>query len=51
MANDKIDLVVKIGNNVCEDCGEYRDCGEEIDECSRIANALDKLDIYLKANK
>jgi len=47
----KVELVQKIGNEVCEGCGPDRDCGEELDECWRIANAVDVLITFLKEAK
>jgi len=44
---DKIELVQEIGNEVCEGCGPDRDCELEIDECSRISNAIELLDQFL----
>ena len=43
---DKLELVQKIGNEVCEDCG-FSDCGEEPAECARIVNALNLIDVYV----
>ena len=43
----KIELVQAIGNEVCEDCGPDADCGDEPEECGRIANALDLLNNYI----
>ena len=43
---DKLKLVQQIGGEICEDCGEYRDCGLEYDDCGRIENALNLLDEY-----
>ena len=47
MDKDKLELVIKIGNEICEDCGPNRDCELAIDDCSRIDNAIDLLDEYL----
>ena len=44
---DKIDLLIIIGNEVCEGCGPHRDCGEEITECFRIGSALKSLDEFM----
>ena len=33
-----IELVINIGNEVCEECGDGRDCGLDIYKCSRIQN-------------
>ena len=44
---DKIELVQKIGNEVCEECGPHADCGEDPKECFRIINAINHLDNYL----
>jgi len=43
----KIELVQAIGNEVCEGCGPDADCGDEPEECGRIANALDLLNNYI----
>ena len=40
---DKIKLVQKIGNEICEWCGPDRDCGIELEDCSRIVNAINFL--------
>ena len=42
----KLELLIKIGNEICEGCGPDRDCELEYDECSRINNALDILAEY-----
>ena len=44
---DKIDLVQKIGNEVCDNCGPSRDCGLDYAECERIDNAIILVDEYL----
>ena len=44
---DKIELVQKIGNEVCEDCGPDSDCGITPSDCYCIENALALLDEYL----
>ena len=36
-----IELVQKIGNEICDGCGPDRDCGVELKECDRILTALD----------
>lgn len=41
---DKIEKVQAIGNEICEGCGPDRDCGEELEDCFRIKNALTILD-------
>ena len=38
---NKIELLQKIGNEVCEGCGPDADCGEDPKKCFRILNALD----------
>ena len=45
---DKLELLQDIGNEICEGCGDARDCGEEYDECSRIANAIRYLDKFME---
>ena len=47
----KLELVQKIGDEVCEGCGRGADCGEEPMECMRIENALQLLDDYLNEKK
>ena len=44
---DKLGLVQDIGHEVCYDCGPNRDCGEKLDECSRIENAIKHLDDFI----
>ena len=44
---NKILLVQKIGDEVCEHCSSASDCGEEPKECFRIINAVAMLDKYL----
>ena len=48
---DKIFLVQVIGGEVCEECGEDRDCGLEYDDCYRISTALEVLEEYLQNKK
>ena len=43
---NKIELIQKIGNEVCEGCGPDRDCGLEIEDCERISNALIMVENY-----
>ena len=43
----KIELAQKIGDEVCEGCGEYSDCGEEPSECLRVINAVALIDEYM----
>ena len=45
--NAKIQLVQDIGNEICEGCGPDRDCGEEFDDCFRIADAVEMLNEYI----
>lgn len=45
MAN-ALELVQKIGYEICEECGPHRDCELEYAECSRITNALALLKEY-----
>ena len=44
---DKIELVQKIGEEVCEDCGPDSDCGIIPSDCDRIKSSLELLDEYL----
>ena len=45
--DDIIELVRKIGNEVCEGCSgeteEETECGEDPTECFRLINAVDHL--------
>ena len=45
---DKMELVIKIGNEVCEGCGPNRDCGLELKDCDRISNAIKSVDEFLE---
>ena len=47
---NKIELVQKIGNEVCDDCNYGSDCGENPEECFRIINAITLVDEYLESN-
>ena len=42
----KIELVQRIGDMVCSDCG-YSDCGVEPKECEMIEDACNLLDNYV----
>lgn len=44
---NKIELVLKIGNDICEGCRPNADCGIELSECDRIINAITILDDYI----
>ena len=50
---DKLKVLQQIGNEICEGCGDDRDCGLEYEDCDRIirtANILDQwLGIFLDA--
>ena len=35
-----LELVQKIGNEICDGCGPDRDCELEYDDCFRIKNAI-----------
>ena len=48
---DKIELVRKIGYEVCENCWENKDCGIETEDCDRIRSALNLIDEYLRGDK
>ena len=48
---NKIELVQKIGDEVCEGCNPNADCGEDPNECFRIQNAIRILDKYNKPLK
>jgi len=43
----KIELVQRIGDDICEGCGPDPDCGIEISECDRIDNAITILDEFI----
>jgi len=48
---DKLDLVIAIGDSVCEGCSIHPDecdCGLESTDCDRIDTALNLLDEFLK---
>ncbi len=51
MDKEILDMVIKIGNEVCEECGLDRDCGLKFNECSRITNASALINNYLKTPK
>ena len=40
------ELVIAIGNEICEGCGPGADCGEDPDECVRVATAIGLLGDY-----
>jgi len=44
---NEIELIQYIGNEICEDCGPDRDCELELDDCSRVANALYALNKFI----
>lgn len=47
----KIELVQRIGNDICENCDDMtNDCGIALDECDRIDNAIAILDEYIEEN-
>ena len=48
---DKIFLVQVIGGEVCEECGEDRDCGLEYDDCDRIGSSIKYLDDFMEESK
>jgi hypothetical protein len=37
---EPLELVQKIGNEICDGCGPDRDCELEYDDCFRIQNAI-----------
>ena len=44
-----IELVIAIGNEVCEECDETdRDCGLEIYQCPKIQNACKYVEDYIE---
>ena len=47
---DKIELIQRIGSEVCEECGPHRKCiyAEDPSDCERIINAMDDLDEYIE---
>jgi len=45
---DEIELVQKIGDQVCEDYDPFADCGIDPIECDRIINAVETLKKYIK---
>ena len=44
--NDQ-ELVIAIGNEICEGCGPNADCGISPADCSRVASALGMLEDYM----
>ena len=40
-------LVQDIGNEVCDGCSTDRDCGEDPDDCFRIADAIEMLEAFI----
>ena len=48
---DKVELVQRIGCEVCENCLLARDCGYEPEDCSRIDDAIIILDQFLESIK
>lgn len=48
---EQLELIQKIGNEICEGCGPYSDCGEEPENCYRVANALAAMNEYLSGQK
>lgn len=45
---DAVELVQRIGDDVCEGCGPDPDCGIIPEECERIDNAMAILEEYLE---
>lgn len=45
---ESLELVQKIGNTVCEECGPNRDCELDPKDCDRIIEALELLDDYVE---
>ncbi len=43
----KLELLQAIGNEVCEECGPDADCGEDTEDCGRIAIAMHTLNQFL----
>ena len=43
---EELELVQRIGNEVCEVCGTDSDCDEKPEECFRIMSALELLKGY-----
>ncbi len=44
---NKIELVQKIGDMVCEGCGPDADCGDDPNECFRINQSIVWLDEFI----
>ena len=44
-----IEFLIEIGNLVCDECGEYRDCGFKYEECGRLYDAEVALNKFLKS--
>jgi len=47
----KVEFIQEIGNKICDGCGPDRDCELEIEECPRIKNAIELLDIFISCKK
>lgn len=47
---EAIELVQKIGREVCEDCGPDADCGEDPEGCTRISAAIHLLADFMPSN-
>ena len=43
-----IELMQNIGNEICDGCGPDRDCGLDVDECSRILSAIALFEKWVK---
>lgn len=48
---EKQQVIRLIGNEICEGCGEGRDCGLEYDDCERMYQAEVYLDEYIRSLK
>jgi len=46
-----LEVIQIIGSEICEECGDSRDCGLEYSECDRIGTAFDVLEKFLDENR
>ena len=48
---NKLKLIQRIGNDICEECGPNSDCGIEPEDCDRVSSAILALNEYLMGEK
>lgn len=44
---NKLELIQKVGDEVCEGCGPDADCGYDPLACSRLQSAMELVDEYI----